>query len=102
VQAFRVVRVTCVATAIGTLAGCAIPRQTQTPVTEIGANAYSMTKRSGFLGARPYELKLQVEQEALAYCKSKDRALSVLDSKTDDPDPPAYPTATIQFRCVAP
>jgi hypothetical protein len=97
----RVTFALAVTLAGGLLAGCALP-QTQTPVVEIGSNAYSMTKRSGFLGARPYELKMQVEQEALAYCKSKSRALSVLDSKAVDPDPPAYPTATIQFRCVAP
>jgi hypothetical protein len=100
VQSFRVVGGACVAVVI-TLAGCAIAtRQKPTPLIEIGPNAYSMTKRSGFLGARLYELKMQVEEEALAVCKSKGQAMSVLDSKTDDPDPPAYPTATVQFRCV--
>jgi hypothetical protein len=95
----RVLFITCLTVATG-LAGCAAS-QKQTPITEIGSGAYSITKRSGFLGLRPTELKAQLEQEALAYCGAKGMALSVLDSKAVDADPPAYPSATVQFRCVA-
>jgi hypothetical protein len=87
------------ATAFALLSACATP---QTQVSDLGSGAYSMTKRSGYLSVRSSELMPQLEQEALAYCRTRGGALVSLDSKTVDPDPPAFAYATIQFRCVAP
>ena len=80
------------------LAACATP---PTEVTDIGSGAYQMVKRTQLLSDRSDKLKAQVEEQALAFCAKQGRALSILDSRTIDPDPPAYATATIQFRCVA-
>ena len=82
-----------------TLGACAL---TMPPVqvSRIGPDAYAMTKRSGMLSDRADELKAQVENDALAYCKAQGRAMAVLDSRVIGPDPPAYSSATVQFRCV--
>jgi hypothetical protein len=80
------------------LAACATP---PTELTEIGSGAYQMIKRTELLSDRSDKLKAQAEEQALAFCAKQGRALTILDSKTIDPDPPAYATATIRFRCVA-
>jgi len=83
-----------------TLAGCAGPAP---PVVDLGSGAYAMTKRSGLIIRRAADLKSQVEQDALTYCKAHGgRALSVLGTKSAEDDPPDYAYATIDFRCVAP
>ena len=82
------------------LAGCAGPAP---KVVDLGSGTYAMTKKSGVITRRAAELKAQVEQDALAYCKAHgDRALSVLDTKSAEDDPPDFAFATIRFRCVAP
>ena len=79
------------------LAGCA---SSSTGVTDLGDGAYAMTKRSGLTSQRSAELKLQLEREALALCSGRGQALTMLDTRVFDPDPPEYSSATIQFRCV--
>ena len=79
------------------VAGCALP---PTQRTDLGGDAYEMTKRSGAMSLRSDKLKAQVEVEALAFCRDKGRALAMLDKRVVDPDPPEYATATVQFRCV--
>ena len=79
------------------LAGCAspVPR-----LTDLGGGAYSLTKRAGLAAQRSAELKSQLELEALRMCSDKGQALTMLDTRAVDPDPPDYSFATIQFRCV--
>lgn len=79
------------------LAGCA---SASTKLTDLGAGAYSMTKRSGLSSQRSAELKSQLELEALKVCSDRGQALTMLDTRVVDPDPPEYSSATIQFRCV--
>ena len=84
--------------AVGALvAGCASPPAT---LTDLGGNAYRMTKRDNFLSGKPNELREKVEFEALAHCKAQNRALAVLDSRVVDPSPPEFASATMTFRCV--
>ena len=92
-------RATCAAAVAFALTGCG---STQTRVDDLGGGAHAMSKRSGLAGARSAALKVQLEQEALAYCAARGEALTMLDTKTDDPDPPNVSSATVQFRCVAP
>ena len=61
-----------------------------------------MTKRSTYFSGRVDDLRLAVELEALAVCQRQGQALAVLDSRATDPGPPVFPSATVQFRCVAP
>ena len=79
-------------------AGCATP---PTEMTDLGSGAYRLVKRTELLSDRSDKLKAQVEEQALAVCAKQGRALTILESKTTDPDPPAYATATVDFRCVA-
>jgi hypothetical protein len=80
------------------VAGCATP---SSQLTDLGGGAYSMTKRSSGLRApRSDALKAQAELEALALCRDRGQALTMLDSRVVDPDPPENAVATIQFRCV--
>ena len=85
----------CVALAF---AGCASPPN---KLSDLGGGAYAMTKRSGLASQRPAELKAQLENEALAFCSGRGQALTMLDTRLVDADPPEYSSATIQFRCVA-
>jgi hypothetical protein len=83
--------------ALALLAGCATPVPR---FRELGSDSYEITRRSESLSVRSGELKVRAELEALAYCKDRDRALAMLDSRTADPDPPEYAYATVRFRCV--
>ncbi len=80
------------------LAGCATP---PTAIQDIGSGAYRMIKRTELLSDRSDKLKAQVEEQALAFCARQGRALAIIESRTIDPDPPAYASATVDFRCVA-
>lgn len=88
----------CALAMVAALSACATPR---TQLARIGPDDYLMVKRTELLSDRSINLKAQVEEEALAYCHAQGKALSVIDSRTVDPDPPAYASATVQFRCVA-
>jgi hypothetical protein len=87
-------------TVAATLAGCAGPAP---KVVDLGSGTYAMTKKSGVITRRAVDLKAQVEQDALAYCKAQGgKALSALDTKSAEDNPPDFAFATITFRCVAP
>ncbi len=79
------------------LAGCASP---SSGLSDLGGGAYSMTKRSALSSQRSAELKSQLELDALKICAARGLALTMLDTRVVDPDPPEYSSATIQFRCV--
>ncbi len=80
------------------LAACAADPLTRT--TDLGSGVHEVTVRSAWFPRRSVDLKVDADRAALAYCKSGGRALSVLGERLIDPDPPAYSTATVQFRCV--
>jgi hypothetical protein len=99
--------VTAAALLVGTIAaGCSwVPkfdRPAVTQIVDIGDGAYSLTRRSGAFAERSYVLKSDAEQQALTYCGERHLALAMLDTRADDPDPPAYSYATVTFRCVKP
>jgi hypothetical protein len=73
-----------------------------TQITDLGNGAYSLTRRSSALPERSYVLMSDAQQQALAFCAEKHLALAMLDTRADDPDPPAYSYATISFRCLKP
>ncbi len=79
------------------MAGCATPK---TQFRESEPGVYEITKRSELLSVRSGELKIRADLEALAYCRDQGKALSTLDARLGDPDPPDYAFATVQFRCV--
>jgi hypothetical protein len=85
---------------VALIAGCAGPAP---KVVDLGSGTYAMTKKSGVITRRAVDLKAQVEQDALAYCKAQGgKALSALDTKSAEDNPPDFAFATITFRCVAP
>ena len=86
---------------VASLGACAFVPSSPTTRVDLGNGAWSMTKKSGVLAVGSGVLKPRVEQEALAFCADQGRALAVLDSGGIDPEPPAVPSATVTFRCVA-
>ena len=89
----------CAVLTLELVAGCAT---SSTQLRDLGDSAYSMTKRSGPMASRGDNLKVQVLQEAAAFCSARGKALTVYDTRVVDPDPPDLAFATVQFRCVAP
>jgi hypothetical protein len=88
-------------------AGCSwIPRPNaslaEVQLDDLGNDTFSLTRRSGAFGGRSFVLKADAEQRALAVCAERHLALAMLDTRADDPDPPAYSYATVNFRCVKP
>ena len=81
-----------------TLAACAAAPLVQQK--DYDGDAHAITVRSGFFARRSPALKIDAEQAALKYCSGKGRALVALDTRVVDPDPPAFSTATVEFRCV--
>ena len=85
------------AASLALLGACATP----TPqLKQTGPDDFVLTKQTESLSDRSDKLKAQAEEDALGVCRARGKALSILDSRTIDPDPPAYASATIQFRCV--
>ena len=81
------------------LSACALAPLTK--IDDLGGGVHVATVRSGFFPRRSVDLKADAEKDALAFCQREGRALSVLDTRLDDPGPPAFSTAIVQFRCVA-
>jgi hypothetical protein len=95
---------------VALLGGCSwmpspssLPRPpAEVQLEDLGNDTFTLTRRAGPFGARSYVLKGDAEQRALAVCTERHLAYSVLDTRADDPDPPAYSYATVTFRCVKP
>ncbi len=79
------------------LAGCAAPPAQR---TDLGGGNYVLTRRSGFAPVSSGTLKTQLERQALADCAAQGKALAVIDVQGTDPEPPAFPSAALQYRCV--
>ena len=90
-------RLFVIALAAAIVGGCASPA---TRLSDLGSGAYAMTKRSGLAARRSAELVSELELEALKVCSDRGLALTMLDTRAVDPDPPDYSSATVQFRCV--
>jgi hypothetical protein len=101
----RVAATLLIAVAIGGCSWLPIPKMStlaEVQLDDLGNDTFSLTRRSGPFGGRSYVLKADAEQRALAVCAERHLALAMLDTRTDDPDPPAYSYATVTFRCVKP
>jgi hypothetical protein len=89
------------------VAGCSwlpLPKTAQPVVqlVDLGGDAYSLTRRSGVFADRAFTLRIDAEQRAVAVCADRHLATAMLETRADDPDPPAYSYATVTFRCVKP
>ncbi len=80
------------------VAGCSFAPLTR--ISDGGSGDHVVTVRSGYFPRRSTELEVDADKAALAYCKTQNRALAVDDRRSVDPDPPAYSTTTVRFRCV--